>query len=234
MRQGFGLKGGGIPLPVAPAARGPPSRACVRACLTRTSRRGRRTDPPGHPNRLNPQGRIMSTFDEPRAYRPGPHRRRARHVHQPRGRRHRDGSQTRLRRPGRARRQDLRPALDVRRVHRLRHRPGDDRPDRGGLPPPQRDGVPQRRAVHAQRPDRRAVPRAAGQVRAEGIRPARGRRHADEPGRTSTGSSRRTASSESSTSAPAPRRTTRPRQSGSPTPSTSTRSASGLARRARP
>ena len=37
-----------------------------------------------------------------------------------------------------------------------------------------------------ERPDRRAVPRAARQVRAEGLGPARRRRHAGEAGRTST------------------------------------------------
>ena len=90
--------------------------------------------------------------------------------------------ESRLRRARGPGQQDLDPALDVRRVHRLRHRRGDDRADGGGPRAPQRDGLPQRRAVHAQRPDRRAVPRAARQVRAEGVGPARRRRHAGEPG----------------------------------------------------
>ena len=78
-------------------------------------------------------------------------------LHQP-GRR-RDGSRggARVRRSRRPGQQGLDPAVDVRRLHRLRHRRGDDRADRGGVPAPERDGLSQRRAVHAQRP----VPRSS-------------------------------------------------------------------------
>ena len=69
-----------------------------------------------------------------------------------------------------------------------------------------------------------AVPRAARQVRAEGVGPPRRRRHAGRTRPTSTRSWPTTRCSGSSTSAPAPprssRRSTPPRPSGSRTPST--------------
>ena len=75
--------------------------------------------------------------------------------------------------------QDLRPALDVRRLHQLRQR----HPAHGGGPPPlERDGLSQRRAVLARRADRRAISRVARQVRAEGLGAARRRRHAGKAG----------------------------------------------------
>ena len=138
-------------------------------------------------------------------------------------------ARTGLRRARRAGQQDLDPAVDVRRVHRLRDRCGDDRADADGVPAPQRDGLPQRGAVHVERPVRERLPRAARRVRAEGLGPARRRRHAGRTRRTSTRSWPTTRRSGSSTSAPAPprssRRSTPPRRSGSRTPSTWTSSA---------
>ena len=94
---------------------------------------------------------------------------------------------------------------------------------------PERDGVPERRAVHPERADGRAVPRAPRRVRAQGLRAARRRREAGGRRLTSTRSLRTTRRWGSSTSAPVPPRSSRwstpPRRSGSPTPSTSTSSA---------
>ena len=96
---------------------------------------------------------------------------------------HRVRPGTGLRGAGGSGQQDLDPAVDVRRVRRLRHRRGDHRAAGGGAEQPERDGLSQRRAVHPQRAERRGVPGAARQVRAEGVRPARERRHAAESGR---------------------------------------------------
>ena len=65
---------------------------------------------------------------------------------------------TRLHGPRSPGQQDLDPAVDVRRVHRLRHGRGHDRAHRDRPRRAARDGLPQRRAVHAQRPVRERLP----------------------------------------------------------------------------
>ena len=72
------------------------------------------------------------------------------------------------RRPQHLRRRDLDPAVELRGVRRLRYRRGDAGQGRRGPATAQRDRLPQRGAVHLQRPDRRRVQGAAGQVRPQG------------------------------------------------------------------
>ena len=63
----------------------------------------------------------------------------------------------RMHRPGRAANK-ISIQLGRSRSTSVRHRPGDDRAHGGSVPAAERDGLPQRRAVHAQRPERQAVP----------------------------------------------------------------------------
>ena len=72
-------------------------------------------------------------------------------------------------RPGRPRIARSRSSSDLRRVHRLRHRRGNHRADRGSVSEAERDGLPQRRALHAQRPERGGVSGVLDKYGAQGL-----------------------------------------------------------------